>query len=180
MSARLLAVAVSVLAVSGCTATANGPGAAGRPSVPPPPSSPALESVPPAATASTTAAALPAITATVDPRSVAGPAAELAGPASGRLTLLLDGIGEVAADVTGECTGSSVRVSTPERTSVVIGFGDDSATIRVTDTGLDLTATLLPGDITISKPTLAIATTLRPSGSESPGGRIDLDLTCGS
>ncbi|CRK60858.1 hypothetical protein [Alloactinosynnema sp. L-07] len=183
MIARLgLLAAGVILAASGCT-TPNGdagdPSVTGSPSVPPPPSNPALTSVPNAATALPPPTARPEITGTVDPGSVAGQAAALSGPAKGTMSLVIDGLGEINSEVTGDC-GSTVTVSAPGAATVVVSFGADKSTVRVTDAGLDLRADLLPGDYTVKKSKLAVATKFRPAGGDSPGGRLDLNLTCGS
>ncbi|WP_436493113.1 hypothetical protein [Actinokineospora sp. HUAS TT18] len=176
----LLAAGV-LLAAGGCTTPAGDtpdPSVTGTPSVAPPPSDPALTTVP-AATALPPPSTRPSITASVDPNSIAGQAAALSGPARGTMSLVIDGLGEVNSAVTGECGGSTVKVSAPEAASVVVTFGADKSTVRVTDAGLDLNATLLPGEYTVKKPNLAITTTFRPQGGDAPGGRLELKLVCG-
>lgn len=179
----LLAAGI-VLAASGCVTPEEQArtSAAGTPSVAPPPSNPALTSVPAVATALPGPTSKPPITGSVDPRAIAEQAAELSGLARGRMTLVIDGLGQVDSDVAGECGstggGTTVRVKANSATIVVTLTSGDS-TVQVTDADLNMTATLLPGDFTVAKPNLTIATTFRPTGGDSPGGRLDLTVACG-
>lgn len=180
----LLAAGI-ILAASGCMTPdeQTRTSAAGTPSVAPPPSNPALTSVPEVATSLPAPTSKPPITGSVDPRAIAEQAGGLSGPARGRMVLAIDGLGQIDSEVTGECApssgGTTIRIAAPGSAKVVVVLTPGESSVRVTDADLDMAATLLPGDFTVAKPNLTIATTFRPSGGDSPGGRLDLNVTCG-
>jgi hypothetical protein len=180
----LLAAGV-ILAASGCVTPEEQARASttGTPSVAPPPSNPALTSVPDVATAPPGPTSKPPITGSVDPRAIADQASGLSGPARGRMVLAIDGLGQIDSEVTGECVpspgGTTIRIAAPGSAKVVVALTSSESSVRVTDADLDMAATLLPGDFTVAKPNLTIATTFRPNGGDSPGGRLDLNVTCG-
>jgi len=180
--AAVLAAGVA-FAVAACTG--NQPlGADTRPSVPAPPSSPGLTAVPSLTGSPAPPGQPPPITASIDPRSVAGQAAKLGqGPAHGTIRLLLNGLGEVESAVSGQCTqggeGLTVALTSAQGTAVEVIMGTATSAVSVHDAGLSQKSTLLPGDYAIAPPRLKISTTLRPEGADSPGGRLDLDVACG-
>ncbi|MBP2340384.1 hypothetical protein JOF41_006562 [Saccharothrix coeruleofusca] len=180
----LLAASLVGLAAGGCS-SGGGPAGAGTPSPPPPPASPAFSEVPsftgtPPTIASVTSDA--PITATVDPGSVARSGLPT-GDARGRMKLALTGLGVVESEVTGRCEakGDTTRLElkSSSGTKVVVALvAGGTSSVEIDDTGLQMAAALLPGDYQVAPPRLTAAARFQPEGSDLPGGRLDLDVTC--
>lgn len=177
--ALLLAASLTGLAASACSG--GGPADAGKPNPPPPPSSPAFTEVPSPTGSPAPITSDAPITGTVDPGSVARSGLPT-GDARGRMKLALTGLGAVDSDVTGRCEtegdSTTLDLKSSSGAKVVVELVTSGSSVRITDTGLEMGAALLPGDYQVAPPRLTAAAQFQPKGSDLPGGRLDLTVEC--
>lgn len=156
----ITAVALVLLAATGCTDDA--PGA--------PPDGP------PAATSSSGPA--PAAPAGEAEAEVLAPLP--AGPATGTAVLVYSGLGELREPFTGRCSheGSTTRIEgTADTARIVLEVTADGARIELDDDGVSSTSDLAAGRYEVSGGHLSLRADMSQDGE--PAGSAELEIDCG-
>jgi hypothetical protein len=127
---------------------------------------------------------LPTPTASAVPSAAGGSAAAAleplpAGRATGSVLVTYEGLGELRAPFTGECTHDGPVTEfrgTADGADIVLTFGPDGATLAVDDVGLRSTAALADGTIEVDGDSVALQAPLLEGGQVI--GAVELDADC--